>query len=118
MFTPYFGWFFRLLGGIPIDRSGSGGSVQSIVRLFKENKKFRIALAPEGTRKKVKQLKTGYYHIAQELKIPIVPVTFDYTNKKIIVYPSFYSTNNKFMDLKKLENLFRGFNGFSKAKSF
>tara|TARA_Y100001935_G_C17265818_1_gene489099 strand:+ start:332 stop:874 length:543 start_codon:yes stop_codon:yes gene_type:complete len=118
LFTPYFGWFFRLLGGIPIDRSGAGGSVQSIVRLFKENKKFRIALAPEGTRKKVKQLKTGYYHIAQELKIPIVPVTFDYTNKKIIVYPSFYSTNNKFMDLKKLENLFRGFNGFSKAKSF
>ena len=84
----------------------------------KENKKFRIALAPEGTRKKVKQLKTGYYHIAQELKIPIVPVTFDYTNKKIIVHPSFYCTNNKFMDLKKLETLFRGFNGFSKAKSF
>ena len=35
LFTPYFGWFFRLLGGIPIDRTGSGGSVQSIVRLFK-----------------------------------------------------------------------------------
>ena len=25
LFTPYFGWFFRLLVGIQIDRSGSGG---------------------------------------------------------------------------------------------
>ena len=54
---PFLGWFFRLLGGTPIDRYGPGGSVESIVKIFRENKKFRIALAPEGTRQKVQKLK-------------------------------------------------------------
>ena len=105
LFTPYLGWFFRLLGGTPIDRSGPGGSVESIVKIFKENKKFRIALAQKGLVKKLKQLKTGYYHIAKQLKIPIVPVSFDYRNKKIIIHPNFYTTNNKFMRFKKIRNL-------------
>ena len=38
LFTTYLGWFFRLLGGTPIDRSGPGGSVESIVKLLKEQK--------------------------------------------------------------------------------
>ena len=33
---PYLGWFFRLLGGTPIDRSGPGGSVESIVKILKK----------------------------------------------------------------------------------
>tara|TARA_A100001011_G_C14322375_1_gene851484 strand:+ start:3620 stop:4192 length:573 start_codon:yes stop_codon:yes gene_type:complete len=118
LFTPYLGWVFKLLGGTPIDRSGPGGSVKSIVKIFIEHKKFRIALAPEGTREKVEQLKTGYYHIAKQLKIPIVPVTFDYRNKRVIIHPKFYTTNNESGDLKKLETLFKGFVGFSKEKSF
>ena len=118
LFTTYLGWFFRLLGGTPIDRSGPGGSVESIVKIFKKNKKFRIALAPEGTRQKVEQLKTGYYHIAKQLKIPIVPVNFDYRNKKIIIRPNFYTTDNESRDLKKLEALFKGFIGYFKDKSF
>ena len=118
LFTPFLGWFFKLLGGTPIDRSGPGGSVKSIVKIFGEHKKFRIALAPEGTRQKVEQLKTGYYHIAKQLKIPIIPVTFDYGNKKIIIHPRFYATNNEYRDLKKLETLFKGFVGFCEEKSF
>ena len=118
LFTPFLGWFFRFLGGTPIDRYGPGGSVESIVKIFRENKKFRIALAPEGTRQKVQKLKTGYYHIAKQLKIPIVPVSFDYRSKKIIIHPNFYTTNDESRDLKKLEILFKGFVGFSKEKSF
>ena len=75
-------------------------------------------MAPEGTRKKVKQLKTGYYHIAKKLEIPIVPVAFDYRNKKVLIHPLFLPTHEEEKDLKKLEHLFKGVGGYSKARSF
>jgi len=118
LFTPLTGWFFRSLGGAPIDRSGNKGSVESLAEVFDAYQKFRIALAPEGTRKKVKKLRTGYYHIAKRLQIPIVPVAFDYTNKKVVVHTNFYTTDNETRDLKALENLFKGVGEYSKENSF
>lgn len=118
LFTPLTAWFFKSLGGAPIDRSGKRGSVEAIIEVFDAQDKFRLALAPEGTRRKVKKLKTGYYHIAKKLKIPIVPVAFDYKNKKVVVHPVFNTTSNEERDLNDLEKLFRGVEGFSKAKSF
>ena len=82
------------------------------------HKKFRVAFAPEGTRKKVYKLKTGYYYIARNLKIPIVPVAFDYQNRKVIVRESFYASKNHNEDLIKLENLFKGIEGYVRSKSF
>jgi 1-acyl-sn-glycerol-3-phosphate acyltransferase len=75
-------------------------------------------LAPEGTRKKVNKLKTGYYHIAKKLQIPIVPVAFDYKNKKVVVHPNFYPTQDEALDMKTLDQLFKGVEGFSKENSY
>ena len=94
MFTPLTAWFFRGLGGAPVDRSGKLGTVEAIANVFDSHDKFRIALAPEGTRKKVNVLRTGYYHLAKKLQIPIVPVAFDYKNKKVLVHQPFHTTEN------------------------
>ena len=118
LFTPFTGWFFRSLGGAPIDRSGNKGSVESIVAVFEDHKKFRIALAPEGTRKKVKKLRSGFYQIAKHLQIPIVPVSFDYGNKKVLVHKSFYTSKDEKNDMNKLETLFKGVEGYYVQKSF
>lgn len=118
LFSPLISWFFRGLGGAPIDRSGKQGSVEAITAVFDAHNKFRIALSPEGTRKKVRKLRTGYYHIAKNLKIPIVPVAFDYKNKKVVVHPVFYTTKDEAKDLDALEKIFKGVEGFSKEKSF
>ena len=118
LFNPLTGWFFRSLGGAPIDRSGNKDSVESISAVFDAHQKFRIALAPEGTRMKVDKLRTGYYYIAKRLKIPIIPVAFDYENRKVIVHPNFYPTNDEQKDLKVLETIFKGVCGYSKNKSF
>jgi len=75
-------------------------------------------MAPEGTRKKVEKLRTGYYHLAKQLQIPIVPVSFDYENKRVVIHPNFFATKNENSDLKKLETLFKGVGGYSKEKSF
>ena len=118
LFPPLVGWFFKYLGGVPVDRSGNKGSVETIIEIFNLHEKFRIALAPEGTRKKVNKLRTGYYFIARELEIPIVPVAFDYENRKVIVYENFYASKNHDEDLIKLENLFKGIVGYFRSKSF
>jgi 1-acyl-sn-glycerol-3-phosphate acyltransferase len=118
LFNPLTSWFFRGLGGAPIDRSGNKWICEAIAAVFDAHDKFRLALAPEGTRRKVKKLKTGYYHIAKNLQIPIVPVAFDYKNKKVIVHPAFYPSDNQASDLNHLEQLLKGVEGFSKAKSF
>lgn len=118
LFGPLTGWFFRALGGAPIDRSGNKGSVESMAAVFDAHAKFRIALAPEGTRKKVTQLRTGFYHIAKKLQIPIVPVSFDYENKKVVVHPNFNPSNDKKKDIATLKSIFKGVIGYSKEKSF
>ncbi|MBN8571502.1 MAG: 1-acyl-sn-glycerol-3-phosphate acyltransferase, partial [Ignavibacteria bacterium] len=73
-----FGYYFRWMGGEPLDRTGGLNRVEAIAAIFKNKKVFRLAIAPEGTRKKVKEWKTGFYYISLEAKVPIIPVAFDY----------------------------------------
>ena len=73
--------FFKWLGGIPIDRSKSVDVVAQMVEVFREKAKMVIALAPEGTRKKVSYWKTGFYHIAWGANVPIVFAFLDYLRK-------------------------------------
>ncbi len=65
-----FGMFFKALGGIPIDRSKNKNKVDVIANLFNKNDEFRITLSPEGTRKKVTNWRTGFYHIAKKANVP------------------------------------------------
>ena len=102
LFGPLTGWFFRALGGVPVDRNSKKDTVSSIVEIFNKRKKFKLAIAPEGTRKKVKKWKTGFYYIALKAKIPIMPVAFDYNNKNVIVHSLFYPTGNIEEDFKNL----------------
>ena len=61
LFEGPFGWFFKWTGGAPVDRGKRSDTVEAVAQLFAERKEFRLALAPEGTRKKVNTWKTGYY---------------------------------------------------------
>src|SRR6187402_964766 len=65
-------YYFRWMGGEPLDRSGGRNNVDSIVAIFQRRETFRMAIAPEGTRKKVTEWKTGFYYIAIKAGIPII----------------------------------------------
>ncbi|WP_424989213.1 1-acyl-sn-glycerol-3-phosphate acyltransferase [Flagellimonas sp.] len=118
LFKPPFGWFFRWTGGAPVDRSKSSNTVDNIVQIFKERKVFRLALAPEGTRKKVPQLRTGFYHIAQKANVPIVMVAFDFGKKEIKIGEPFWVTDNQERDFAKIHDFYRGVKGKIPAYSF
>ncbi len=114
LFKGPFGFFFRWLNGQPVERFSSNGMVGSVVDLYNSNESLHIALSPEGTRKPVSKLRTGFYYIALEAKIPIIMVVFDYPNKKIILREPFYLSGNIDDDLRAIANYYNQFDGVKK----
>jgi 1-acyl-sn-glycerol-3-phosphate acyltransferase len=111
LFKPPHGFIFRWLGGHPVDRSKRNNYVTSIVDLFKRHPKLALAMAPEGTRKKVDQLKTGFYHIARLAGIPIILTQFDFGKKKVVFSPPFYPTGDQKEDFEEIYDFFRAVKG-------
>jgi 1-acyl-sn-glycerol-3-phosphate acyltransferase len=100
LFNGPFGFFFRGLGGTPVDRSKSNNLVDAIVQIFNSKEEFRLGLSPEGTRKKVKKWKTGFYYIAKGANVPIVMATLDFENKKIKISNAYYPTEDRKKDFE------------------
>lgn len=113
-----FGFYFRWMGGAPIDRSGSLNKVDAIAKIFNDYEEFRLAIAPEGTRKKVNELKSGFYYIAVKANVPIIPVAFDFGSKTVRIGKPFYPTSDYKTDLKILLKHFEGTLGKIPEKGF
>jgi 1-acyl-sn-glycerol-3-phosphate acyltransferase len=111
LFKPPFGWFFRWMGGYPVDRSGKQDMVQQVVDIFNTHDEFILALAPEGTRKKVVKLRTGFYFIAKGANIPIIPVGFDFSKKRVVISEPLYPSLNQELDFKVLHEFYRTIRG-------
>ncbi len=77
---PY-GWFMRMVGGLPIDRSQRHQVVDQIAQVFDDHDQLLIGILPEGTRKKRDHWKTGFYYIAQKANVPILICPVDYAKK-------------------------------------
>ncbi len=103
-----FGAYFKWMGGAPLDRSGSLNKVDAIARIFSEKDEFRMALAPEGTRKKVDRWKTGFYYIAIKANVPIIPVAFDYSTKTVKIGAAFYPSGDIDRDFEELHQFYDG----------
>ena len=103
-----FGWYFRWMGGAPLDRTSAQNKVEAIVEIFNDKDEFRLALAPEGTRKKVDSWKTGFYYIAVAANVPIIAVAFDYKTKTVTINPPFYPTGDIETDMPRLKAFYRG----------
>ncbi|MGD1945232.1 MAG: 1-acyl-sn-glycerol-3-phosphate acyltransferase [Croceivirga sp.] len=118
LFKSPYGWFFKWLGGAPVDRDKNSNLVDAVAQVFKERKVFRFALAPEGTRKKVTTLKTGFYYIAKKAEVPIVMVAFDFGKKEIKFSEPLWTTDDINQDLKKVYQFFKGVKGKVREYSF
>ncbi|KGO90048.1 1-acyl-sn-glycerol-3-phosphate acyltransferase [Flavobacterium suncheonense] len=103
-----FGAYFRWMGGAPLDRQKNENKVDAIAKVFESHDVFRLAIAPEGTRKKVTEWKTGFYYIALKANVPIIPVAFDWGRKTVKISEPFWPTANKEADFKILAQNFKG----------
>ncbi|KAF2338144.1 1-acyl-sn-glycerol-3-phosphate acyltransferase [Flavobacterium tistrianum] len=106
-----FGFYFRNVGGEPLDRTGGLNKVDAIASIFDRKEIFRLAVAPEGTRKKVNEIKTGFYFIALKAKVPIIPVAFDWGKKEVNIGKPIYPTGNYEADYEILKKHYDGVEG-------
>lgn len=103
LFRPPFGWIFKALGGYPVIRSESKNQVDRYIELLHSKAEFAIVLSPEGTRKKVQSLKSGYYYIAKGAGVPIVPASIDFPSKTLRFYEPFMAGDDEFADRLRVE---------------
>ncbi|RZJ64025.1 MAG: acyltransferase [Flavobacterium sp.] len=113
-----FGAYFRWMGGAPLDRKRNENKVDAIASLFASRDVFRLAIAPEGTRKRVNSWRTGFYYIALKAEVPIVTVAFDYGKKEVKIGQPFYPTGDIENDIRQLETDYKGVEGFVKKYSY
>jgi len=111
LFKPPFGWYFRWMGGAPVDRVSKEKKVEAIAAIFKSKEIFRLALSPEGTRQKSERWRTGFYYIAEAANVPIIMVAFDYGKKLTKFSEPFYTTGDIEKDLPKIQRFYEGVQG-------
>ncbi len=116
LFKPPFGFIFRALGGIPVDRSKNNNLVDQVVKEVELRKKFGLAVAPEGTRKKVDLWKTGFYYIAVKAGIPIIPTQLDWEKRVVRFLEPFYPTGDITKELPLIQSKFENIKGKSNLK--
>jgi 1-acyl-sn-glycerol-3-phosphate acyltransferase len=111
MFVWPIGWLMRALGGIPVDRAAPTGIVGQIAERFDTGEPLILAVAPEGTRRRVAKLKTGFIRIAIAARVPIFLIAFDYGPREINLGKLFYPTGDLDVDEQFIRDYFREFQG-------
>jgi len=106
-----FGFFFKMMGGKPVDRGSNSNTVEIVAEMFKNTNQFRLGISPEGTIKKVEKWKTGFYYISKIAGVPIISATLNFKDKSTRISKPFYPTNNIEEDFMKLKLFFRGIKG-------
>ncbi len=101
-----FGGVMRKMGGIPVDRSQNANLVAQMVQVFKERETFVLGMAPVGTRRKTDCWKTGFYHIARQADVPVLPAYIDYRSKSVGIGPPFYPCGDIEADFKRLRSFY------------
>ncbi|MCL1056402.1 lysophospholipid acyltransferase family protein [Shewanella gelidimarina] len=111
LFIPPWGWFFRAMGGVPVDRRKNNNLVDAVVEIFNSNANFSLALAPEGTRSPVTRWKTGFYHIASKAQVPIVTVGLDFGSKTVVIPEGKDTTDDIQQDMDNIIAFYRSIKG-------
>jgi 1-acyl-sn-glycerol-3-phosphate acyltransferase len=111
LFVGPLGWVLRKMGGTPVDRFSKHGMVDQVAEIFAANENFILGLSPEGTRRRVDKLRTGFYHIAKKAGVPIVPIGFDYENKRVVIGEAFFPGDDEAADLKKIISFYANIKG-------
>lgn len=101
----------RWMGGVPVNRSAPQGVVGDAVAAFNARSQMILALAPEGTRKPVKQFRTGFLQIARQANVPVLLAGFDYPRKMIHFGPLIQASGDIEADRIAIEAHFKQFTG-------
>ncbi len=105
------GLIFRRLGGVPVNRRQSTNFVERIAILFQQEDVLRLAIIPEGTRRKAAYWKTGFYYIALAAQVPVVMGFADYKRKVVGIGPSFIPSGDIQADMQLIREFYTSITG-------
>jgi 1-acyl-sn-glycerol-3-phosphate acyltransferase len=106
IFRAPFGRLCRGLGGVAVDRAAPGGVVEQAAAVLAPPNSAFLAIAPEGTRRKVERWKSGFWRIARRAGVPILPVAFDFGQRAIVFGEPYAPTSDYATDLAALQQRF------------
>ena len=111
LFKNGFSKIMRKLGGIPVERASPELLMNEVSHIVKKQQGVIIAISPEGTRKKVERLKSGFLRIAKTTNSQILLAGIDFESKLIHLGKLFQPSGNTESDLLNVHNYFRQFKG-------
>jgi 1-acyl-sn-glycerol-3-phosphate acyltransferase len=94
------------LGGIPVDRKAPRGAVEQMVDVFNGRDEFLLAIVPEGTRKEIRTIRTGFWHIARAAGVSIICWYMDNENKTTRWLGEIIPGEDKMADLVRIRDLY------------
>jgi len=106
-----FGGLMRTLGGTAVDRSQPQGTVTQLRREFQSNATFYVVITPEGTRKHTAYWKSGFYHLARELNVPVGLAYIDYARREVAIAEWLQLTGDVAADLERIRAVYAGHQG-------
>ena len=112
LFRAPFGWFMRMLDGVPVNRSGGRDSVTAIAEVIQERDVIALGIAPSGSRSLGTEWRSGFYHIAKKAEVPVVMGFIDYKTKTAGLSTfSIDLTDDVTADLDKIRAFYKGMEG-------
>jgi 1-acyl-sn-glycerol-3-phosphate acyltransferase len=101
------GPILRAFGGFPVDRRASGGVVGELAEYARSHDRLWLLIAPEGTRKPVREWKSGFWRIARAAHLPVILAYFHYPEKVIGIGPTLEMTCDYAADMARIRAFYR-----------
>jgi 1-acyl-sn-glycerol-3-phosphate acyltransferase len=79
--------------------------------LLREHPETILCVPPEGTRSKVREWKTGFYHIADQAGVPILMAAVDAEHRQLLMLGQFHPSGDVDEDMVKIREHYRPFKG-------
>ena len=117
IFLPGIAWFFKWLGGIPVNRKNPNSLIEYVVQTVKKEKGLMIGMAPEGSRKKTKRWKSGFLRIANQTNSKIVFLSIDAPFKTLKIGEIYTPSGNTEQDINFVMDYYKQFKGINPEQS-
>ena len=111
LFRPPAGALMRWLGGVPVNRGVRSGVVAQSAAALRARDQMLLCVAPEGTRSKARQWKSGFYHIAREADVPICLCYLHYPRRILGLGPVLVPGDDAEADMATIRDFYRPFRG-------
>ena len=111
LFRGPLGKVMRYLGGEPVDRSTTSGTIERQAQRMLAADWYWLAITPEATRSYRPNWRSGFYHLALAARVPLLLVYIDYPSKVLGVVDHLYLTGDRDADMAAIAAVYAGHQG-------